>query len=107
MVSTDTIFSDIKSLNQKICVQLFSHKVGLSAAYPMRAGSGDSIGQSYKYLCHEYGVPEHLDFDGVIAQVGKNTPFMKMINKYEPRYHVSSPIRPKKEPNRRRNSRNK
>ena len=37
--ATDTILSDIKSLNHNVCAQVFSYKFGLSAAYPMRAGS--------------------------------------------------------------------
>ena len=41
--STDTLFSDINSLNQNICAQVFSHKVGLSAAYPMQSGSGGTL----------------------------------------------------------------
>ena len=55
--ATYTLFSDINSLNQNVCAQLFSHKVGFSETYPMQAGSGDTIGQSYKYFCHDYGVP--------------------------------------------------
>ena len=96
--STDNLFSDIKSLNQNVCAQLFIHRVGLSAVYPLREGSVDTIGQSCKYFCHDYGVPDHLNFDGAIAQVGKNTLFMKTIKWYSTRYHVSSPRRPDKNP---------
>ena len=94
----DTIFSDIRSLNQNACAQVFSHKVGLSAIYPTRAGSGYTIGQSYKYFCHDYGVLEHLTFNGAIAKISNNTLFMKTINKYGTRYHVSSPRRPNENP---------
>ena len=52
------------------------------------------IGQPNKDFCHDYGVTEHLTFNGVISQVGKNTLLMKTINKYGTIYHVSSPIRP-------------
>ena len=44
----DTLFSDIKSLNNNVCAQVFSHKVGFSEAYPMQAGSGDTIGNHTK-----------------------------------------------------------
>ena len=54
--------------------------------------------KSYKYLCHDYGVPEHLTFDEAISLIGKNTLFMKTINKYGTRYHVSSPRRPNENP---------
>ena len=43
---TDTLFSDIKSLNQNVCAQVINHKVGFTATYPMQAGSGDTIGKS-------------------------------------------------------------
>ena len=64
----------------------------------MRAGSRDTIGQSYKYLFHHYGVPEHLTFDGAISQLGNNTLFMKTINKFGTRYHDSSPSLPNYNP---------
>ena len=64
----------------------------------MRAGSGDTVGKSYKFLCHNYGVPEHLTFDVAISQVGKNTLFLKIINKYRTRYHFSIPRRPNQNP---------
>ena len=41
--ATYTLFSDIKSLNQNVCAQVFSHKVGLSEAYPMQSGSGGTL----------------------------------------------------------------
>ena len=90
----NTLFSDIKSFNQKVCAQVFSHTVGLSAAYSLRSGSGETIGQSYKYFCHDYSVPYHPNLYVSIAQVGNNTLFMKVINKYGTRYHVSIPRRP-------------
>ena len=64
----------------------------------MQAGSGETIGQSYKDFYHDYGVPEHLTFDVVISQIVKNTLLMKTINKYGTRYHVSSPIIPNENP---------
>ena len=57
----------------------------------MPAGYGDTIGKSYKYFCHDYGVTEQLTFNGETVQIGKNTLFMKTINKYGTRHHVSSP----------------
>ena len=94
----DTLFSDINSLNKTVCAQLFGLKVGLSATYPIQAASGDTIGQSYKDFCHDYCVPNHLTFYGAIAQICKNTQFMKTMNKYGTRYHVSSPRRPNDNP---------
>ena len=59
----------------------------------MRSGSGDTVGKEYKYFCHDYGVQEHLTFNGAKSEIGKNTLFVKTVNKYGTRYHVSSPRR--------------
>ena len=75
--ATDTFFSDIKSLNQNTCRQVFSTKFGFSAVYTMPRATGDTIGQSLIDFSHDFGVPEHLTFDGAMAQVGKGTLFMK------------------------------
>ena len=64
----------------------------------MQSGSGDTIGKSYKYFWHYYGVPKHLNFNGATSKIGKNTLFMKTINNYGNRYHVSSPRRPHENP---------
>ena len=42
--ATDTLFSDVKSLNQNTCAQVFSHKVGFNATYPMVFPTGESFG---------------------------------------------------------------
>ena len=96
--ATDTFFSDIKSLNQNTCAQLFSHKVGFTAVYPMEKADGESIGQAFLNFVHDFGIPELLTFDGASAQVGKNTLFMRSLRKYECKYHVSSPRRPNENP---------
>ena len=64
----------------------------------MQAGSGYTIGKSYKCFCHDYSVPENLTFYVSTAQIGKSTLFMKTINKYGTRYHVSIKIRPNDNP---------
>ena len=96
--ATDTLFSDVKSLLQNTCAQIYSHKVGFQCVYPMVNSTGDSIEQSYRDFCHDFGVPEHLTFDGYSAQVGKNTQFMKLLRKYNTKYHISSPRRPNENP---------
>ena len=96
--ATDTLFSDIKSLSQNTCAQIYSHKVGFAAVYPMVSSTGDSIGQSYKDFSHDFGIPDHLTFDGYSSQVGRNTLFMKTIRKYGSQYHISSPRRPNENP---------
>ena len=77
--ATDTFYADQKSLNQNTCAQIYSHKNGFTAVYPMERATGDTIGQSLLNFGHDFGIPEHLTFDGASAQVGKNTLFMKTI----------------------------
>ena len=96
--STDTLYSDVKSLNQNTCAQVYSTKFGFSAVYPMIRATGDTIGQSYVDFSHDFGIPEHLTFDGAVAQTGKGTLFMKSIKKFDTQYHVSSPRRPNENP---------
>ena len=86
--ATDTLFSDIKSLNQNTCAQVFLHKVGFNANYPMVFSTGDSLGYSYRDFSHDFGIPEHLNFDGYSAQVGRNTLFMKTVRNYYTQYHI-------------------
>jgi hypothetical protein len=75
--ATDTFYSDYKSINRNTCAQIYSHKNGFAAVYPMEKANGDSIGQSLATFSNDFGVPEHLTFDGATTQVGKNTLFMK------------------------------
>ena len=96
--ATDTLFSDVKSLNQNTCAQVFSHKVGFNATYPMVSSKGDSLGYSYIDFSHDFVITEYLTLDGYSAQVGRNTLFMKTVRKYETQYHISSPRRPNENP---------
>ena len=50
----------------------------------------DSICQTYIEYPHDFGVPEHLTFDGATVRVGKNTLFVHNINMYDSKYHASS-----------------
>ena len=94
----DNLFSDVKSLKQNTCAQVFSHKIGFNATYPMESSTGDSLGYSCRDFSHDFGIPEHLTFDVYSAQVGRNTLFMKTVRKYDTQYHISSPRRPNENP---------
>ena len=56
------------------------------------------MGYSYIDFSHDFGITEHLTFDGYSAQVGQNTLFMKTVIKYDTQYHISSPCRPNENP---------
>ena len=97
-LSCDTIWSDIRSLLQNICTQVYTHKCGLAVPYPLPRANGEMVGQSLQNFIHEYGCPAHLTFDGAAVQAGQNTLFMKTLRKYECKYHISSPRRPNENP---------
>ena len=44
----------------------------------MQKANGTQIGQSLNDFVHEWGIPEHLTFDGAMAQIGRNTDFIKL-----------------------------
>ena len=96
--ATDTFFADTLSKTQSKCAQVFSTKAGFTAVYPMRNASGAAIAQALSDFIHAYGIPARLTFDGASAQVGPNTPFMKLIRKHGINYHVSEPRRPNQNP---------
>ena len=96
--ATDTLYSEVKSLHDMKCAQIYSNKVGFAVCYPMTAASGQLIGQSLKDFAHDFGIPNHLTFDGAQAQVGKGTLFMKTVKQYDIKYHVSAPRRPNENP---------
>ena len=56
------------------------------------------MGYLYRECIHDFGILEHLTFDGYSAQVGRNTLFMKTVIKYDTQYHISSPRRPNEDP---------
>ena len=77
--ATDTLFSDVKSINQNTCTKVFSHKVSFNTTYPMVSSTGELLGYFYRDFRHDFGIPEHLTFDGYSEQVGRNTLFMKTV----------------------------
>ena len=77
--STDTMYPELKSLNQNTCAQVYSTKFGFNACYPMPNAQGDTIGNTLKDFVSDFGVPSFLTFDGAGAQAGRNTQFMKTI----------------------------
>ena len=77
--ATDTIYSNIKSLKQNTCAQVFSSKIGFIVCYPMTKADGQTAGFALQDFSHDFGIPDHLTFDGAMVQVGRKTRFMKFI----------------------------
>ena len=78
-LQTDTLFSDVTSLNQNTHVQVFSHEVGFNDTYEMVSLTGESLRYSYTDFTHDFGIPEYLTFDGYSVQVSRNTLFTKTV----------------------------
>ena len=62
--STDTIWANVKSLNQHKYAQVSTHKCGFSVVNPINNMTRDYIGQSLIDFVHHFGIPRHLTFDG-------------------------------------------
>ena len=63
-LSCNTIWSEIRSLLQNNCAQVYTHKFGFAVLYPLQRATGDILGHSLQKLIHEYEAPAHLTFDG-------------------------------------------
>ena len=88
--ATDTAYG-------KLC-SLYSHKCGFKVAYPVQRVDGYHVSDTFTQFISDFGVPEHLTFDGAAVQTGHETKFMQAICKYEINYHVSGPRRPNENP---------
>ena len=96
--STDTIWADVKSINQHKYAQVYTHKCGFAVVYPINSMTGDAIGQTLIDFIHDFGVPQDLTFDGHKSQVSAGSLFMRTIKKYHIKFHVSEPRKPEQNP---------
>ena len=93
-ITTDTMYSNIKSLKQNICAQIYSHKCGFNAVYHTRRANNENVGNTLNDFVHDYGIPDHLTYDGAPVQVGSRTKFQDIIRRNRIKTHVSAPRRP-------------
>ena len=78
----------VLSLDGNKYAQVISENHGYFAElYPMDSKS--KAGEALRTFCHEFGIPEHLTFDGSKEQCGKRTEFMKQIRRNDISYKVS------------------
>ena len=96
--ATDTAYGKIRSLRGNIGCQIYSHKCGFKACYPIQKIDGHHVGDTLTQFISDFGAPEHLTFDGAPVQTGTRTRFMDAIRRYEIKYHVSGPRRPNENP---------
>jgi hypothetical protein len=62
--ATDTFYAEIKSLNQNIGAQIYSHKIGFSVCYPLQDTKSETLAYTLHNFINDYGAPECLTFDG-------------------------------------------
>ena len=96
--ATDTFYSKTRSLRGNIAAQLFGHKCGLSAVYPIPKADNTHVAQSLSSFITDFGVPENLTYDGAAVQVGRHTTFQNIIRTNDIKAHVSAPRRPNENP---------
>ena len=94
----DTIYAEVKSINQHKYEQVYTHKCGFAVVYPIDYMTGDSIGWTLQDFTHDFGIPMHLTFDGHKSQVSGGSLFMRLIRKYSVKFHVSEPRKPEQNP---------
>ena len=73
--ATDTIWENSMSLRVNVAIQMYIHKCGLNASYPTPRVN------RLNYFVSDYKAPEHLTYDGLSMQVGRNTHFQKSVGK--------------------------
>ena len=93
-MAIDTFYSDVKSLNQNIGGQVYSHKSGFAVFYPLMNSTGDAIDNSLSDFVHKYGAPEKLTFDGAQSKVGRNTKFQALCLQLQARRAEGASIMP-------------
>ena len=65
---------------------------------PLIDAKGDRIGQALGDFVHDFGIPQHLTYDGAMVQVGRKTKFQELLRKHNIDHHRSSPRRPNENP---------
>ena len=84
---TDTMFTKKKSLMGNTCAQVYTDGGGFITVYPMK--SKGQVGQTLKNLVQDVGIPYALTFDGSLEQVGPETQFQKVMQKYQITGHIN------------------
>lgn len=96
--ATDTLWAKTKSLRSNVAAQIYSNKNGFKVLYPIERANGQRVGDTLGSFIADYGIPDHLTYDGALVQTGTNTRFMDLIRRNDIRYHVSAPRRPNENP---------
>ena len=93
---TDTLHGRTKSKAGNKYGQMFANNAYFAAIYPM--DTKKKVGEALRVFCQEFGVPERRTMDGAPDQVGRNSEFMKEVQKQgtdfqliEPELHNQNP----------------
>ena len=96
--ATDTLYYKLKTVHQNMAAQIYSHKCGFTKPYQLTKVNGESVGNTLGDFVSDFGIPDHLTFDGAKVQVGNDTKFRKNIRKHDIKWHVSAPYHPNENP---------
>jgi hypothetical protein len=88
---TDTMMSNIKSIDGNTCAQIFANDMHFVEVYPMLSKS--MAGDALRQMGRDYGIMENLTMDGSKEQTAKGSTFMKTIKKNDIKYHITEPLR--------------
>ena len=95
---SDTLWANKNSLRSNVTSQIYSQKCGFNALYPLQRATGEQVRNSLNAFIHEFGVPDHLIYDGTAVQVGSKTEFQEKIRSSNIKSHVSALRRPNENP---------
>lgn len=96
--ASDTLWGRKRSLHSNVAAQIYSHKCGFKALYPMRRANGENVGNTLNEFIRDFGAPSHLTFDGAAVQIGASTKFQETLKKSMIDHHISGPRRPDENP---------
>lgn len=88
---TDTMMSNVKSIDGNTCAQIFANDSHFVKVYPMESKS--MAGDALRQMCRDYGIMNHLTMDGSKEQTAKVSLFMQTMKKNDIKFHITEPFR--------------
>ena len=85
--STNTLWGKSKYLRSNAATEVYIHKCEFITVYHTNKANNKNTGQSLGAFISEYGVPEHMNYDGAAIQVGSKTIFQIHVRKHEIKTH--------------------
>ena len=77
--ATDTLYYKLKTVHQNMAAQIYSHKCSFTKSYQLTRVNCKSVGNTLGDFVSDFGIPDHLTFNGAKVQVGSNTKFLNAM----------------------------